>query len=140
MSKIEIGASQNDPSYKVRQEYQQLIKEHNRMVKEHNALVDQFNKLTDDSNALLRFIEDICKGLHIFVTGIAPINNTFENGYIEVSEHTIWDISKQFCADLHNEIYSFIRNIEVGASPKKAYEIWIDKCVDIYNQTKMGGM
>lgn len=122
------------------EEYKRTIKEFNQIVREHNKLVDEHVRLTNDANSLLRFLEDICKGLRIYVVGVIPLNNTISNTYIEIPEGALWDPGKQFCASFHNEIYSFIEMLKQGERAKDVYDYWIQKCQDIYDKCKGGLM
>jgi poly(A) polymerase Pap1 len=117
--------------------YKDLVADFNKLVTEHNKLVDAHEKITNDARSLLQFIEDLCRGLSVYVTktyvGLRKPHTTEK---LRIPIELVLDEGRIFCRDFHNEIVEFLVEIQKGKTPKDAYDSWTEKCEQI---SKNGG-
>jgi len=114
--------------------YQALVKEHNGLIDEHNKLVDNHNKMAEDANCLLRFMEDLSKGIAVFVTGVWGMALSPRAGIeLRTPPGVILDEGRAFCQEFHNEIIRFLVQMKKGTRAKDVYDKWIKHCIEVSN-------
>lgn len=120
--------------------YKRLIGTHNELVANHNNLVDNYNNLAEDSQALLKFLIDLTKGIRMYVTDGMLLKEDYIPEMLDEKEYSslLVDPGKQFCLYFHNEIVSFVQQLNAGHHAKDVYAAWMETCMQTYNVFKGG--
>jgi hypothetical protein len=131
-----IKEVQSTPSYeRLKESYQENIKEYNALVKNHNTLVDRYGELLDDARSLIAMLDDIRKGLYVYISGgivLGPIPLT----KLEQTSELQLDEGRAFCIGFYNEIIELIQELKSGKHAKQVYLDWMTRCADIYKNVK----
>jgi hypothetical protein len=110
----------------VRKKYKEEVYAFNKLVTTHNALIE-------DSNALLRFLEDLAKGIRVTLCeGKVLSPDMFNEVKLMVKPAILLDPFKSFLYDYHNEIAGFILELKEGKRAREVYAAWIQKCISSY--------
>lgn len=113
-----------------------LEKKYTHLVRVYNDLVRDHNNLVEDANCLVKFLEDLSRGLQVYVLGGITIGAASIR-QIEVPEGEL-DPGKFFCAEYHNIIIRFLQDLQAGRRPKDVYQAWVDECRKIYENFRGG--
>jgi len=108
--------------------YRQLATDYNKLVREHNSLVDNHNKVTNDAQFLLKFVEDLTKGMKAYVREGIQLGALDPCEHVRPLGNSRLNESKVFVAELHNLVADFMKNLRDGISVEYAYALWINKC------------
>lgn len=132
---IERSMDMSEISFEeLKAKYQTLVREHNNLIEEHNQLVENHNKIAEDANCLLRFMEDLSKGIAVFVTGVWGIALGPRAGIeLRTPPGVILDEGRAFCQEFHNEIIRFMTDMKKGKRAKEVYDTWIKHCIEVSN-------
>ena len=112
----------------VKTKYRTSVKDYNELVKEHNKLVDAHNRLATDAQGLLKFIEDLTRGMKAYARKGIQLGNIDPCEHVVVPGNLRIEEGRVFVAEMHNLIADFLMNIKEGASIEEAYVIWIATC------------
>lgn len=108
-------------------------------VDDYNKLVTQHNNLVEDANAEMKFLEDLSRGLHMYVTDTMIIG-TYIPKKLNPKSLPQLDPSKQFCLEFHNEIVDFLLDVRACKRPVQAYAKFIAGCMAARNKIVGGSI
>lgn len=123
----------------VKTRYRTSVKDYNTLAKEHNILVDRHNKLTTDAQSLLKFIEDLTRGMKAYARKGLQLGTVDPCQHVNVPGNLRIEEGRVFVAELHNLIADFLTNIKEGCSIEEAYGTWIATCHAVKSGEIEGG-